>query len=75
MLAEEVKLTTAHQVLIVSFIALGALFALRSLWLWQHGGGVSAVLLAGGGVAVSVAASLYLRHFRKRLLERRGSSG
>lgn len=67
-----VKLTTAHQVLIVSFILLGALFALRSLWDLAQGGGARDALLAAAGVVAAVAAALYLRRFRKRLLEKSG---
>ena len=73
--ARRVKLTTAHQVLIGSFIALGAIFFLREILLVTKGADrMMHLSLAVAGLATAVVAALYLRHFRKRLLERGGAS-
>jgi len=67
------KLTTAPQVLIGSFIALGGIFFFREMLIVTRGGDrVTHVLLAVAGLVTAVVSGLYLRHFRKRLLERGG---
>ena len=64
------KLTTVHQIVIGSFAGLGLIFAVRSLLLMSRTGDSQHGMLALLGVAVALAAGLYLRKFRKQLLER-----
>jgi peptidoglycan/LPS O-acetylase OafA/YrhL len=66
-----VKLTTLHQILMGSFALLGVIFALRSGYLLAAGEGAAHAALAAAGLIVAGGAALYLRGFRKRLLERR----
>lgn len=61
------KLTTVHQVLIAGAIALGAIYALRSVVMYARSGQVVEIALAGAGVALVVAGSVYLRRFRRKL--------
>jgi LPXTG-motif cell wall-anchored protein len=65
-----VKLTTVHQIVIGSFAGLGVIYAARSLLLLARTGQSQHGLFAVGGLAVALAAGLYLRKFRKQLLER-----
>lgn len=64
------KLSTMHQILIIGAMGLAALFALRSLYLWLGLGDGRQSLLALVGIALAVAAGLYLRHFRRKLSRR-----
>lgn len=61
------KLTTMHQVLIGGAIALGAVYALRSLWLFTRGGQALQIAMAVAAAALAVGLTLYLRRFRKKL--------
>jgi len=64
------KLTTVHQIVIGSFVGLGLIYAARSLMLLARTGQSQQALFALAGVTVALAAGLYLRKFRKQLLER-----
>lgn len=61
------KLTTMHQLLIGGAIALGAIYALRSAWLFTRGGQLIEIGMGLGGAALAVGLTLYLRRFRQKL--------
>ena len=61
------KLSTVHQVLISTMIAMFVVFTLRSAWEYQRNGDAQQLLLAAVGMVLGLGASFYLRLFRKKL--------
>ena len=59
------KLTTAHQVLIVGAIGLGAIYAIRSVAMYARGDGSMHLALAAAGLRLAACVALYLPLFRQ----------
>ena len=69
------KLSTVHQILISTMIAMFVVFTLRSAWEYQRNGDSQQLLLAAVGMVLGVGASLYLRSFRKKLKAKQAEPG
>ena len=61
------KLTTVHQVLIISAMALGVIVSVRSVYVFAVGGKVVELALGVGAGVFAVVLGLYLRKFRMKL--------
>jgi hypothetical protein len=64
------KLTTIHQVLIIGFMAMAALYAVQCLLRFSRGGERLDGALGVGSTAVAVGAAWYLRRFRRKLAQK-----